>query len=343
MQKLTGLNVFLQIFSACLLGLLLIRPWLGYAQADLSSEPPEVTDIETTNTVSIPTPSAPNFDPAQDFLDARLFFGHPDALVKSDLDALTARLTNLESAVSRTHEAGLSSLANSHRTLLVAVCTVSGVGIFIMLLLTRFQLQAMHRLTAVSEGLPVGQALAPPQATAALNAVERLDKRLRALEDSAFLPSAALEGGSTNAAAAGPLPNTVHRPAPHRALLVDADSSRTALLVNKADTLLSLNHPEDALACLDEAITLSPTSTAALLKRGVALERLSRIEEAIAAYDRALEVDRSATLAYLFKGGLFSRLERYGEALECYQQALQTQDTPGLPARASDLSPVEQS
>ena len=100
---------------------------------------------------------------------------------------------------------------------------------------------------------------------------------------------------------------------------------RMAMILGKGQSLLSLDKPEEAIACFDEAIALDPRHSEALVKKGTALERLKRLEEAIDCYDRAIAANRSMTLAYLYKGGVCNQLERFSEALECYEQALRSQ------------------
>jgi tetratricopeptide (TPR) repeat protein len=150
-----------------------------------------------------------------------------------------------------------------------------------------------------------------------LATIERLERRIRELEDSAqpmlpftdAIPTQA-EGRSAAARNGGAEP----RP-----------GDRATMLLGKGQVLLSLGQAEAALACFDEAVQAAPHSAEAHLKRGQALERLKRPDEALACYDRAIALNRLLTQAYLGKGAVFNRQERYAEALACYEQALRAE------------------
>jgi tetratricopeptide (TPR) repeat protein len=119
----------------------------------------------------------------------------------------------------------------------------------------------------------------------------------------------------------------VNRPA---ALAESAESpaepgDRVSSILGKGQSLLSLEKPEEAVKCFDEALAIDPGNADAWVKKGTALERLKRLEEAIGCYDRAIATNPVMTLAYLYKGGICNQLERFTEALECYEQALRSQ------------------
>ena len=202
-------------------------------------------------------------------------------------------------------------------------------------------------LTAGDSHLAVGN---PTELASArfLGAIEQLEKRLRELEQTAQeAPSVGAPSvGASNHVNNQPNPETAkaeansetkanasttrHESEKNQSAWQEpaSDSSHpphVALLLAKGQTLLSLDKPAEALACLEEVISLDPRNAEALIKRGNALERLRRTEEALECYDRAIAVDSSLTTAYLYKGGVFNRLQRFEEALKCYEQALQTE------------------
>jgi tetratricopeptide (TPR) repeat protein len=158
-----------------------------------------------------------------------------------------------------------------------------------------------------------------------LGAIERLEKRIHDLEHTAPLP---LKEGAPS-----PLGITVLSEQFGAEVVAPADAAtppeaaRITLLLGKGQSLLNLDHSEEALACFDQVLALDPNHPEALVKKGTALERLRKLDEAIACYDRAISANNSMTIAYLYKGGLFNRMERFSEALECYEQALRTQET----------------
>src|SRR5262249_170934 len=104
------------------------------------------------------------------------------------------------------------------------------------------------------------------------------------------------------------------------------EANRVTLLLAKGQSLLNMDKPDQALACLDDGLAIEPNNADGLVKKGTALERMRKLNEAIECYDRAIEADRTMTIAYLYKGGLFNRMERFNEALQCYEQALRTQE-----------------
>jgi len=217
----------------------------------------------------------------------------------------------------------LEAMQNSSRLTLMIVGLIAGIACVAVILTGWLQSRAVTRLSQISRQLDLLPALAvpavhrqiaagdplPPTA-AVLSATEtlsgsmdRLKKRVDELEHTA--------NGS------GPQPL-----APQNG---SASNARIATIVAKGQTLLNMDHPEEALACFDEAIALDARSIEAWIKKGTAFERLQRIDDALAAYDKAIEADESTATAYLFKAGVFNRQKRYAEALQCYERALQVQ------------------
>jgi tetratricopeptide (TPR) repeat protein len=80
---------------------------------------------------------------------------------------------------------------------------------------------------------------------------------------------------------------------------------------------------EEALACFEKALALSP-SAETWFGRAVVLGKLGRREEELASYDKALEMAPGFAGAWFNKGRtLGGFLKRFGEALACFEKAQQ--------------------
>lgn len=270
-----------------------------------------------------------------------------DAAAAETSRLFAGRLQAIEQtlAVQRTQE--LEAMQNSNKVMLLVAGLFALLGFLAMLFMAYFQWRTISRLAEISAALPVAHALGSASPLAALGvrdtpvvtvgpaerssqqllgALEQLEKRIHQLEHTPTPPlhkSASL--GQTAATLASPNGGPPAAAAADTAAAPEA--ARITLLLGKAQSLLNLDQPEEALACYDQALTLEPNHAEALVKKGAALERLRKLDEAIACYDQAIAADGSMTVAYLYKGGLFNRMERFGEALECYEQALHTQET----------------
>lgn len=275
-----------------------------------------------------------------------------EAAARANTEAISQRLEVIEQSLGaqQNHQANL--LQNSNRVTLIAAGTFAVLGLMAMIFTAWFLLRAMNRLATMASSIPARHALPPAQDITAmlspddhlvdlnpvepashrlLGAVERLEKRVHELEHSApfSLPadaSARQNGGPRSAEGAGNSSSVSgQRPAEAASLPSHEPSDGIAFILGKGQSLLSLDKPEEAIACFDEAIALDPRHAEALVKKGTALERLNRFEEAIACYDQAIAADRTMTLAYLYKGGVCNQLERFDDALNCYDQALRSQ------------------
>jgi len=250
---------------------------------------------------------------------------------------LSARLEFLENALARQREQNLRATQESSRTMLLMAGSIVGVGLLALAFTAMFQSRGMNRLAEIATGFSNERALmagvlpahtdtggtlllgsSPAHATnqAMLATIDRLEQRIRELEDTSqpmlpFTDASPPNGESKSSAGRN---GTEPRPADH-----------VSVLLGKGQVLLSLGQAEAALACFDDAVQVSPHHAEAHMKRGQALERLKRPDEAIACYDRAIAANRSLTQAYLSKGAVFNRQERYAEALACYEQALRSE------------------
>ena len=100
----------------------------------------------------------------------------------------------------------------------------------------------------------------------------------------------------------------------------------TAGWMERAQSLLAADLPEDAMAYFDAILVTEPTNGEALRKKGMALEKMNRPQEALECYNRAIAAVSDPTMAHLQKGALCSQLEKHSEALESYEKALDTRE-----------------
>lgn len=264
-----------------------------------------------------------------------------EAAAQQNADLIAARLNLIEQAINRQHSQEAEMANNSTRFALIIAALLGGLGLIVMVLTAWFLVRTTRQFSEISAfagqpalgHTPPAGLLSDPQtlsrADAAalsggrlLGAIERLEKRIYDIEHSALVAHPSSETATGDHSAGNGSPS-------------HAESTQTALLLGKAQSLLHLDQTEDAVAVFDEVLALDPRNTEALVKKGAALERLKRLEDAIACYDRAIAVDDSMTLAYLYKGGVFNQLERFGEALQCYEKALRSQQKVALGSAAA--------
>jgi tetratricopeptide (TPR) repeat protein len=91
---------------------------------------------------------------------------------------------------------------------------------------------------------------------------------------------------------------------------------------NKGTIYYELGNIDEALSCYDEALRINPHDISILLNLGSALHRLNRFKEAIGCYDRALKINPNYALAWANKGQSFERLGLNNEAIQSYDNAL---------------------
>lgn len=257
---------------------------------------------------------------------------------------LAGRLHDIETALAAQRARELEAMQSSNRVMLVVAGTFATFGFLVMLLVAYFQWRTVHGLAEMSTGLggmralPAGEtgvvSFGPAEQSNVrlLGALERLEKRIYELE---HLPPAALQenanatGYATDAVTLGEVVVEPNGDSPTPAETAAPRSARVEMLLGKGISMLSLDKPEAALNCFNEALNLDSSNSEALVRRGLALERLQKLEEALESYDRAIAANGSMTIAYLHKGGLFNRMERFDEALACYEKALRTQERKG--------------
>jgi tetratricopeptide (TPR) repeat protein len=250
---------------------------------------------------------------------------------------LEERFSVMEKSLAAQRIEELKGIEHSDRMVLIAAGIFAGIGFLVLLMAAFLQWTAVNRLTLAAAsisgayskgGLGLGESqvisssVLEQSTNKFLDVIGRLEQRVQELETSTK-PAAALPENSVNHDEVKKLaltePSEEMPPVP-----VSGKTDSISLLLNKCQTLLKLDKPDEALDCLNQALAMDPGNADALLKKGAALERLQRFAEAIECYDRAIAQDNSMTMAYLYKGGVFNRMERYSEALECYEQALKT-------------------
>lgn len=93
-------------------------------------------------------------------------------------------------------------------------------------------------------------------------------------------------------------------------------------LLHKAQTMLNLGNPKDAMNIYDKILSMEPQQTDALIKKGNILGKLGKYEEAILHYDKAISKDNQNILAIINKGLAHHYLEQYDIAINCYNKIL---------------------
>ena len=93
-------------------------------------------------------------------------------------------------------------------------------------------------------------------------------------------------------------------------------------LYNKAYSLSSLGHLDEAIACYDKVLAVEPDNSDAWNNKGVCLRKQGKLGQALACYDRATEADRRNASAWSNRGNCLYTLGRYAEALEDLDKAV---------------------
>ena len=253
--------------------------------------------------------------------------------------ALSNRLQAIEQSLLLQRANDLDEAQRTSHMLMGVLAIFATVGLAAVLLMVYFQSRAVSRLADISTALAARRGLAFPANTALdfgerdvltndtveqsnarlVGLVQHLEKRIAELEHTATMPlqepQAVVDNGETQS---------------HPELSLNSGqqekSAEFGKLMEKGQSLLTADRPEEALACFDEILAVEPNNAEALVKKGAAFEKMRQPQEALECYDRAIAADGALTIAYLHKGGLCSRLEKYGEAMECYERALHTQE-----------------
>jgi tetratricopeptide (TPR) repeat protein len=95
-----------------------------------------------------------------------------------------------------------------------------------------------------------------------------------------------------------------------------------ASLLSFSWNLIKSKRYQDALRCLNKALTFTPDSSDIWFAKGNALYDLERLEEAIASYDQALKFKPDLYEAWYNRGIALGKLGCFEEAIASYNQAL---------------------
>ncbi|MDB6121327.1 MAG: tetratricopeptide repeat protein [Pedosphaera sp.] len=343
------------LFRASILTCLLLLCCLGQTMAG------EIASASTLPPANTEASAANSQDALRSFLQIQEQLHNTQAALeknRSEAEAaavrnaaiLEERLNQIEKSMATQRLEELKDLQRSNRSVLTAAGAFALTAFAVLLFTAFLQWSAVNRLASVAAALPTGRALGAGSAPATLgtggtqvmsvepmeqssvrllDVLDRLEKRILEMEHSLQSNHKLTEGTSTNGhgdpkalasetAAASPTESSAPATSEKAATIIT--------LLGKAQSLLKLDQPENALDTYNQILELDPSNTEALVKKGTALERLQRLNEAIVCYDRAIATDNSMTMAYLYKGGVFNQMERYSEALECYEKALATKE-----------------
>jgi serine/threonine protein kinase len=118
---------------------------------------------------------------------------------------------------------------------------------------------------------------------------------------------------------------TGERIAPHQTEELEAWE-----LYNKAFSLASLGHLDEAIAYYDKVLGLEPKNTNAWNNRGACLRKQGKMREALQSYDRAIEADRHNASAWNNKGSLLMAVGKVTEAIVQFNKAIEIDGTNEL-------------
>jgi tetratricopeptide (TPR) repeat protein len=339
---------FCQLFAASV-SICFTLFWSSVAMVAQETKPPaSATSDSPSDEVSVAQQALRAYLLAQEQLRAiqrDIEQSHKDAeaAAQRNAETIAGSLKLIAQNLSAQRKSELDALQNSSRVMLLVAGGFAGIGFVAMVFTAWFQMRSLNRLTEMARASRFGHPQDYPLAALGagdshamdpvehsnlqfLGAIERLQKRIHELEHSTGTNHSTSDNshpdGELNEAG-----DKSDQPTANDAktFAVSDQIARVTLILGRGQTLMNLGQNEEALACIEEALTIAPANIEALLKKGTVLERLQRMEEAIDTYDRAIAVDNSKTTAYLLKGGVFNRLKRYPEALACYDEALRAQ------------------
>ena len=94
-------------------------------------------------------------------------------------------------------------------------------------------------------------------------------------------------------------------------------------LYNKAFSLSSLGHIEEAIRCYERVLELEPDNSDALNNMGVCYRKLGRLQDALDCYERAAKANRFDAAAWGNKGNCLYSMGRYTEAIVSLNKAIE--------------------
>ena len=93
-------------------------------------------------------------------------------------------------------------------------------------------------------------------------------------------------------------------------------------LANRGETYRLMERYEDALADLDRAIAIDPEDAWNLARRGVTYGQMGRYEDALANFDHVLTLKPEDAFALAHRGTTYRQMERYEDALADFDRAI---------------------
>ncbi len=105
-------------------------------------------------------------------------------------------------------------------------------------------------------------------------------------------------------------------------LKLDCGDVKASFYQNKGASLLNQEKYEEAIAALDEGLTIFPKNYMLTYNKGLSLEKLGRIEDAIEEYKNTIILNPFYKKPYLQLGNICYRQERISQALMCYNMYL---------------------
>ncbi len=90
----------------------------------------------------------------------------------------------------------------------------------------------------------------------------------------------------------------------------------------KGFALLKIGRYDEAAASFDQALAIDPENATAWQRKGYVLAHLGEHDSAVACCDRALMLDPEHILAWQSRGWLLGVMCRYDEAADCYEAVL---------------------
>jgi tetratricopeptide (TPR) repeat protein len=108
-----------------------------------------------------------------------------------------------------------------------------------------------------------------------------------------------------------------------KVITVPSDEDQSASFWNnKGMSLAALGQRQEAIACYDKALALSPQEPKIWSNKGFLLHELGCVEESLYCYDRALALDSRLDGLWCNKAASLAALGRHDEAIACYDRAL---------------------
>jgi len=115
-------------------------------------------------------------------------------------------------------------------------------------------------------------------------------------------------------------------------MAIELNPSSAKAYSNRGYAHRELEQYEQALADFDKAIELEPDYAGAYLNRGATYFDLEQFEQAVADYGKAIELDPDSALTYANRGSAYAALGQEAQAKADYEKALPLASDPALAA-----------